>query len=732
MVIATLPPRFLNWRMSDGRKVPCRPDGRICDAHDPVNWNTHDVAAAAPYEVAWVLNGDGWFFLDLDKCRDADGTWSQQAAAVWASFAGALGEVSQSQHGLHILGRCDPAALADRRNKWDGWLEFYTTGRFIAFGPGGWDVIGGGQQTDRDFTDQLRSFVPRREELGVLPEGRDPSYTGPESDDRLIEIMLRSTSVAGAFGEGVTIKHLWEADAAALSRVYPAFQGEGFDHSSADAALMSHLAFWTGKDMPRMDRLFRRSALMRDKYEKREDYRRDTVQKSARLCKRVYDVPQSNAPSDAPPPPEEYLSIPEMQAHFKGCVYVLDAHRIMIPDGRLLKPEQFNAKYGGHQFQMLADGRRPTRKAFEAFTENTLHRFPQVNTTCFRPDQPTGAVINEEVNIYVPADVRRVKGDPSRFLAFLEKLIPDERDRCVLMSWCCGVAQNIGKKPMWAPVLQGTEGNGKSMIGEILGYALGERYVHRARSKELGSQFNGWMEGKLLIMPDEIHMDGRRQALDDLKPFLTNVMVPVRHMHQTEANKYCPTAWFFTTQHKDAVIKSRQDRRYAIFFTAQQTRADLDRDFPEGFFPALWDWLRDEDGFAIMAEWLMTTPPDDRFNPFGSCTVAPTTSSSNEATAATMGPIEAEIQEAIDAGILGFRGGWISTWALSNLLRNANLRVSRPKLSQILQEMGYVSMGRATRPLPLEDGQKPVLWALAGTVGNADEYLASQGPGSDW
>ena len=709
MVIAnTLPPRFLNWRMSDGRKVPCRPDGRICDAHDPSNWLTHDAATAAPYDVAWVLNGDGWFFLDLDKCRGADGAWSQQAAAIWASFTGALGEVSQSQNGLHIIGRCDPAALADRRNKWDGWLEFYTTGRFIAFGPGGWDVIGGGQQTDRDFTDQLRSFVPRREELGVLPEGRDPAYTGPEDDDRLIEIMLRSTSVANAFGEGVTIKHLWEADAAALSRVYPAFQGEGFDHSSADAALMSHLAFWTGKDMPRMDRLFRRSALMRDKYEKREDYRRDTVQKSARLCKRVYDVPQTDSSLEA------YLTIPEMIQHFKGCVYVLDVHRIMIPDGRMLKPEQFNAKYGGHVFQMLADGTRATRKAFEAFTENTLHRFPMVNSTCFQPQHPTGHIINEEVNIYVPEPGRRVKGDPSRFFKFLETLLPDERDRAILMSWCCGVAQNVGKKPMWAPVLQGTEGNGKSMIGEILAYTIGERYVHRARSKELGSQFNGWMEDKILIMPDEIHMDGRRQALDDLKPFITNGVVPVRRMQQTETNKYCPTAWFFTTQHQDAIIKSKQDRRYAIFFTAQQSRADLDRDFPQGYFPAFWDWLRDEDGFAIMAEWLMTTSPHAEFDPFGNCVTAPRTSSADAALAATMGPIEAEINEAVEAGMYGFRGGWVSTYALGILLRNANLRVSRPKLAQILSDMGYVKIGRVSRPLALEDGQKPVLWCRFG------------------
>ena len=38
-----------------------------------------------------------------------------------------------------------------------------------------------------------------------------------------------------------------------------------------------------------MDRLFRRSALVRDKYEKRADYRRNTIQNAARLCKKVYD-----------------------------------------------------------------------------------------------------------------------------------------------------------------------------------------------------------------------------------------------------------------------------------------------------------------------------------------------------------------------------------------------------------------------------------------------------------
>ncbi len=283
-----LPNRFLNWRMIDGRKVPCKRDGTPCDAHDPANHLTHAEAAAAGYGVAFDLRAeDGLFFLDLDNCRDAAGNWSAEAQAIFLSFAGAMGEVSQSGTGLHILGRCDPSRLTDRKNKWKGWLEFYTTGRFIAFGPTGWAPIGG-TATGQDWTGQLLHVVPQREHLGELPEGVDPSYTGPADDDALIALMLRSSGGAGAaFGQRATVGQLWNADAAVLSKLYP--RGDGFDHSSADAALMSHLAFWTGKDMPRMDRLFRLSGLVREKYTTREDYRRDTVQGAARLCQKVYD-----------------------------------------------------------------------------------------------------------------------------------------------------------------------------------------------------------------------------------------------------------------------------------------------------------------------------------------------------------------------------------------------------------------------------------------------------------
>ena len=57
--------------------------------------------------------------------------------------------------------------------------------------------------------------------------------------------------------------------------------------SEADMDLCGKLAFWTNRDTERMDRLFRRSALMRQKWE-RKAYRRRTIETAIRGCKGGY------------------------------------------------------------------------------------------------------------------------------------------------------------------------------------------------------------------------------------------------------------------------------------------------------------------------------------------------------------------------------------------------------------------------------------------------------------
>lgn len=731
----TLPDRFILFRLEmkpgavKADKIPCNAQGEAINPHDPSQWMTHTHATSMLSEavsgVGFVLNGDGWFCIDLDNCRDpVSGAWTDAAVMIYQSFPGCLGEMSVSKTGLHIYGKCDPSQLLDRKNKWDGWCEFYTTGRFIALGSDGLQPIGEAW-VERDWTDQLRKMLPERAGAGeALPDGADPAYTGPDDDDVLIAMMLRSSSTAAKFGQGVTVADLWEANAAVLARAYPAFDGSGgFDHSSADAALMSHLAFWTGRDMARMDRLFRRSALMRDKYDKRADYRRDTVQGAARMCKTVYDVPRKEAPVSH----EMFLTIPEMIEHFKGCVYIRDMHKVLVPGGAMLKPEQFNATYGGHIFQMSADNTKPTRKAFEALTECMAHRFPMGHKPVFRPDLPTSTITADGgVNIYVKPVIDVRQGDVSRFFDFLYRLLPNERDRQIIIAYMAACVQHPGVKFQWAPVLQGTEGNGKSLLASCIAYGVGQDYTHEPRASQLAEKFNGYLEAKLFILVEEVHMGGRREMLDELKPYITNRRIELRGMAQEKRMIDNMANWFFCTNHRDAVLKSRNDRRYAVFFTHQQSADDIKRDgMGGGFFPALYEWLR-KDGYAHIAHFLLSYAIPDELNPATLCHRAPETSSTDEAVSASTGAIEAEIIEAVESETIGFKGGWISSYALERMLKERGFKISRPRVGSILTELGYRQWGRATKAIMVEDGKRPVLWVKGEPL---QDYLVSQRPG---
>lgn len=293
-------PQFINWQpvpQPDGkpRKVPTNPHTRLpIDPHDPSQWMTREQAAASGLPVGFVLTDrDNLFLIDLDDCRDpATGQWHPEALCIAGMFPGACMEVSVNGTGLHIMGVCDAFALGPRKHKFGttarpgNWIEFYHSKRFVA--------LGQGMQGDvhLDWTSTLAALVPvSSDPADAVPfvDVADPAWNGPADDDELITAMLKSRgSIAATFGDVASVADLWEARVEVLGRLYPSTTGDAFDHSSADQALCNNLAFWTGKNTARMDRLFRRSGLMREKWGKRADYRTMTVSRAVQSTRNVY------------------------------------------------------------------------------------------------------------------------------------------------------------------------------------------------------------------------------------------------------------------------------------------------------------------------------------------------------------------------------------------------------------------------------------------------------------
>ena len=168
--------------------------------------------------------------------------------------------------------------------------------------------------------------------------------------------------------------------------------------------------------------------------------------------------------------------------------------------------------------------------------------------------------------------------------------------------------QHQGVKFQWAPLLQGTEGNGKTLFTRCVAAAVGRRYTHYPKAMDIDNKFNGWLMDKVFIGVEDIFVpDHRREVLETLKPMITGgdgLEIQLKGVDQITAD-VCAN-FMLNSNHKDAIRKTRNDRRFAVFFTAQQSAEDLARDGMAGdYFPNLYEWLRGG-GYAAIAYFLST------------------------------------------------------------------------------------------------------------------------------
>lgn len=726
-------------------KFPCDfRTGKVANAHDSQIWTDAATAIAyaasfgGSYGVGFVFtDSDPFWFLDIDGCLQPDGQWSPLAVGMCQAFAGAAVEVSQSGQGLHIFGTGRPPAHGCKNEALR--LEFYHSGRFVAL-----TGLGAVGNAAADFSHMLPGLVAQYfppDTVQVLEQEWTtepcPEWRGPADDEELLRRMLRSQSTASAFGGRASFADLWTGNIDALSKAYPD-EARAYDASSADAALAQHLAFWTGRNCERIRRLMERSALARDKWE-REDYLPRTIMGAVgrqmevltdKALEPMAGAPSSPFPSGAaeePPRPAiiqgtTFATVEDQTKLFSGCVYVRDLHKVLIPGGVLLKPDQFKVHFGGYQFPLDFGNERVSRDAWEAFTQSQAIRCPRVDSTCFRPDLAAGAIVERggvrQVNTYWPVEVPRKVGDAGPFLEHLRRVLPDDRDRLILLSYMAACVQHKGVKFQWAPLLQGVEGNGKTLFTRCVAEAVGRRYVHWPKASKLAAQFNSWMVGKVFYGVEDIYLpDSRAEVFEELKPMITGgdgLEIEGKGVDQISAD-ICGN-FMLNSNHKDAVRKTQNDRRICTLFSAQQQAGDLARDGMVGdYFPHLYDWLRG-DGYAIVSELLHTFPIPDDYNPATKCQRAPATSSTAEAIAASTGGIEQEIAEAIGQGLPGFCGGWISSIQLDRLLERlgAGRRVTHSKRREMLHAMGYdwhpaLHDGRVNN-LVLPDAGKPRLF----------------------
>ena len=255
-------PQWVRWRYEerDGKttKVPYSANSNMrASSTDGNTWTSFGEALAASREGDW--NGVGFVFtaeddfagVDLDNCRNPVTGEIDPKAREIIDALNSYTEVSPAGTGLHVIcrGSLPPSGRVKRNTGWGG-LEMYDSGRYFTVTG---DHLEGTPLTIEERGEQLTALHERY--FGKAEE----RFTHIVVADKLsnlndAEILER----ARAYKNGAKFTALMGGDWTG----YPS-------QSEADAALCALLAFWTGRDAARVDRLFRQSGLYRPKWDEK-------------------------------------------------------------------------------------------------------------------------------------------------------------------------------------------------------------------------------------------------------------------------------------------------------------------------------------------------------------------------------------------------------------------------------------------------------------------------------
>lgn len=274
--------------MEDGRvtKRPYNPiSGNFAKVNDRLTWGTFDIALSgcAKYNcdgLGFIL-GEGIFGIDLDNHPDKDGNKLSDEefksfAKIFIDKLDSYTEYSQSGEGIHIICQGELPKGGRRR----GCVEMYDSGRFFAFTGNTIRNIPINERTEQViplWQEYINVFKPKL-------ENREINTVKPLSldDEDLIQVAL-SSKQGGKF-----YSYYHDGD----------ISQDNNDQSAADMSFCNMLAWWTNCDEKQMDRIFRSSALMRDKWDEYRGeytYGKITINKAISDCKGGYSPEYYNS-----------------------------------------------------------------------------------------------------------------------------------------------------------------------------------------------------------------------------------------------------------------------------------------------------------------------------------------------------------------------------------------------------------------------------------------------------
>jgi primase-polymerase (primpol)-like protein len=245
-------------------KIPYRNTAQKASSTDPETWQTFEETNNWIEKFPDNFNGIGYVFkegvvgIDLDHCFEEDGftleQWAKDIVDLFPSYI----EISPSGTGLHIFILCNIDFKGAKTYIGNGDIERYCKGRYFTVTG---NIYG---EYNKLITVEPEHFLAwhnsyeKKEPIKEIPT--QTISTLLPNDNKILEVMFKSK-------HGLKLKDLYEGNWQKYFRVE-----EKKSQSEADLSFVDSLMFFCQNDTATVDRIFRSSGLMRDKWD-RKDYR---------------------------------------------------------------------------------------------------------------------------------------------------------------------------------------------------------------------------------------------------------------------------------------------------------------------------------------------------------------------------------------------------------------------------------------------------------------------------
>jgi len=224
------------------------------------------------------------------------------------------------------------------------------------------------------------------------------------------------------------------------------------------------------------------------------------------------------------------------------------------------------------------------------------------------------------INLYAKNNIKMVKIGTTdivdRIKGHIAHMLPDENEQNIIINYLAHNVQFPGEKIQWSIVLQGVQGDGKSLLAEMMQHIMGFINVRLMNVQSLESQFTGWSVGQCMTFIEELKLDNYRkyEILNNLKPYITNDVIECTKKGKDPQVVVNTTNYFALTNFKDALPIDDNDRRWCILFSQWQTGDKLRawmNDGNENYYSNLYNDMRDNVG--ELSNWLHSHVIPDSF-----------------------------------------------------------------------------------------------------------------------